>query len=195
MVESPLYRKRPKRGERLVTGVFHPSVRPITLLTCILAGCSQPVPHVRLELPARFVADRVFLDARLQSGDSLVLFTDIGGGTFLYSASATRVGIRDSGALLPDILLDSTTIPVPLGAPGHLVPIFQADVEEMQGFDGMLGQAWFADRVWTIDYDRRRLFMHLPSPPTESHGRGATWIPRRLAGWEGAFLSSHYRRR
>ena len=58
-------------------------------------------------------------------------------------------------------------------------------------FDGMLGQAWFADRVWTFDYAARRLLLHLEAPTpmpgahrvslgfqTDSSGRRATSFPR-----------------
>jgi hypothetical protein len=57
--------------------------------------------------------------------------------------------------------------PEPLGAPDHRLPIFRPDEGIAPEFDGMLGQAWFADRIWTFDYPSQRLLMHRTEPPPE----------------------------
>ena len=44
------------------------------------------------ELPARFTADRIFVNLVTRRGDTLDLYTDTGGGLFVTRAAAGRIG-------------------------------------------------------------------------------------------------------
>lgn len=136
-----------------------------------LTACSASPPELAVELPARFEASRIFVDVAVRGGDTLHLYTDTGGGIFIYGHAADRVDWNDSaGVRLREIVLDKY-FPEPLGAPDHQIPIFRPDDHPDLAFgDGILGQAWFADRIWTFDYPLHRLVMHAYATPLERGG-------------------------
>jgi len=86
------------------------------------------------------------------SADTLRFYTDTGGGLFLLGRAADRIGAGDSAGVRPSALAADSTFPDPLGAPEGRVPVFRPEGDREAEYDGMLGQAWFADRVWRIDY-------------------------------------------
>jgi len=137
-----------------------------------ISGCTVKAPEGTIELPARFEADRIFTKIAVRGGDTLQLFTDTGGGLFIYSEAADRIGWRDSaGILLKDVAVDPI-FPEPLGAPDRRIPVFRTDRKpDFAMGDGMLGQAWFADRIWTFDYPDGKLLLHKvrPSFRPEAH--------------------------
>jgi hypothetical protein len=144
---------------------------------CLIAGAApwtaaMAQPGQRpVELPARFVADRIFVDVATRGGDTLHLYTDTGGGLLVLREVARRVGIQDTTSLaLRDIAAD-TAFPEPLGIPNRRVPIVQPPPGRRVDLEGMLGQAWFADRIWTFDYPDRKLLLHeaAPAPETGAH--------------------------
>ena len=80
------------------------------------------------------------------------------------SAIADRVNRQDSaGILLGDLAID-VGFPAPLGTTDGRIPIFRPNEANDRAFDGMLGQAWFADRIWTLDYVAQKLQMHKAAP-------------------------------
>lgn len=125
---------------------------PLALITALAcAPESRPAPGHRLD--ARFVADRIFVHVPVAgSADTLRFYTDTGGGLFLLGRAADRIGMGDSAIVRLSALASGLPFPDPLDVPDGRVPVFRPEVESGAEYDGMLGQAWFADRVWRIDY-------------------------------------------
>jgi hypothetical protein len=125
-----------------------------------------------LVLPSRYVEGLFYVRPITIKGDTFNFYTDTGGGLFIYRAAAERLGlpIINIGGEGDDTFLVTSlpafkpeaTIPLPESREGRL-PVFAPDANEretMMDFDGMLGQEWFAGRVWTFDYPQRRLLLH-----------------------------------
>ena len=155
---------------------------------CAASACSGEPPRVgdgpaeRTQLPAEFVADRMFLTPTTASGERLTLVTDTGGGPDRLSGSAiARLGLPTEPADMPGLeeemgpaARDVRTARMPPFAPGKGIPpvqamegrlmVFPAELVEQQLLpgmglhDGFLGSRWFADRVWTWDYPAGRFF-------------------------------------
>jgi hypothetical protein len=164
------------------------SVTSRTLAVLLLTlGCGGPnygatdlAAHATA-LPVRYVAGRFFARPVTTGGDTLDLFTDTGGGLWLAGPVVERLQLptqlamirngRDTtyAAHLPAFQSDAT-IPPPLGSPGGRLNIMTArdlaehgnDMPSMAHWSGMLGQAWFAGRVWTFDYPNGQLWLHAP---------------------------------
>jgi hypothetical protein len=161
-----------------VAGRLPPSWTALGVIVAHLASCAPPAVEFPGQiLPARFEGDRVFLDLQVPgTTEPLTLYTDTGGGLFVLGQAADRFGIVDSAGVLLSRLTQSD-FPDPRGIPGGIVPVFRpAGVHGVES-DGMLGQAWFADRVWTLDYLTQRLLLHRASPPAELPGsRVPVWF-------------------
>lgn len=171
----------------------------------VFSACSEPARATMearvTELPARFTADRIFIDLPARAGDTLHLYTDTGGGLFVLTEAARRVGWADTTGLhLAGVAVDSQ-FPDPLGVPDRRVPILTPPETRFTDFDGMLGQAWFADRVWTFDYANGALLLHEAAPPipagaqtaplgfrADSSGRRVLSFPRIVAVVDGDTL-------
>lgn len=135
-------------------------------------------------LPARFEADRVFLDETTADGRPVVFFTDSGGGRFITADAAARLDLtptpipdaQEGGpthvTLYPGLAAESPTLPLPEGSipvmGGAPLPGWTTD------YDAMLGGAWFADRIWTFDYPQGRL---TAEPTTWTPPAGAVVLP------------------
>lgn len=164
-----------------------------------------------VELPVRYAADRYFVSPVLASGDTLLLYTDTGGGTsMLWPATAERLGL--AGEWLRQDADSSQLIALPAMLPGSAIPLPSAPpplgsrflVIAPQGFgegDGFLGRTWFADRVWLFDYPGRSLALMEGRAPTsapqhrvplgfqtDSAGRRTTHFPRIAAMVDGDSL-------
>jgi hypothetical protein len=128
------------------------------------------VNHAKpVELNARFEAYRIFVDVPIQSGDTLSFFTDTGGGLFVLGDAIDRIGWSDSVTLALRGIAVDTDFPEPLGTADRRVPIYRPEKAPAIEFgDGMLGQAWFADRVWTFDYPKQKLLLHQAAPELEA---------------------------
>lgn len=133
-------------------------------------------------LPARYVAGRFFMRPVTTDGDTLDLFTDTGGGMVFLAASVAehmhlprQIAMVQNGtdttyAVQLPAFQPGATIPPPLGSPGGrlLVVSASAMAQHLAGhpsvadWSGMLGQAWFAGRMWTFDYPRGQLWLHAP---------------------------------
>ena len=120
-----------------------------------------------ITLPARFVADRVFVAPRTIDGGTLSLFTDTGGGLFLDGRAVERLGLPtspgDDGATFTRLpaFTPGSGIPAPQRNEGKLyvMPAAEAAKNPMHTADGMLGEAWFGGRTWTWDYPGQRLVL------------------------------------
>jgi len=147
---------------------MHPAGIPLAALLAAL-----PAFAAAADLPARFESELVYLDVP-QPGGRLRLYTDTGGGMFLRQAAVERLGLPTAAAsaeLIAEVGPDARITPWPHGlAPAGLPAPSRGDATllvmppraggELPGIapdDGMLGQAWFADRVWTWDYPGARL--------------------------------------
>ena len=147
----------------------------LSLFALAIGGLFLPVrsqaPRKPLILPTKYVADRFYLEPISVDGVKLTFYTDTGGGLFIYREAAERLHLRmvnkgsDSDpfyvAALPQFK-PAFSIPPPLSREGQ-IPVFAPSAKEREAsqfvVDGMLGQEWFAGRVWTFDYPRRRLLL------------------------------------
>lgn len=183
---------------------------------CAAGGCrADPAPDAAADapaegaptvLPATLEAGRFYVHPVTPAGDSLTFFTDTGGGLFIFAGAARRLGILvagESAVSLPPFSGDAG-IPAPLGAPGQRIPLMGSPPPRAMTLgDGMLGQEWFADRVWTFDYPEGRLLLwpddRVPSagPPehqvslgfrTDAQGARATSFPRLRIAVDGDSL-------
>lgn len=139
----------------------------------------EPTVGKPLVLPARYDEHRFFVRPVTLTGQILNFYTDTGGGLFLYADVAKRLGLpvttaevdgqAVSLAALP-AFRPGAAIPGPLVSGGRL-PVLprragkDGDATALpvsRGWSGLLGQAWFAGRVWTFDYPGRRLLVRAP---------------------------------
>lgn len=113
-------------------------------------------------LDANFENDLVFVSIRTARNDALQVFTDTGGGMFLFQDSAERADRLTPG---------EGGIPVAQVAPAHITAVLRAEdrvgvtpremppgCENAEGAslgesDGMFGGRWFAGRAWQFDYE------------------------------------------
>lgn len=172
-----------------------------------------PTPSITVaELPTRYAAGRFRVAPVTGAGDTLVLYTDTGGGaSMLFPDAVERLGLEtrrlefrgDSarlarfpawrpGAAVPDPAL------LPPAGPWLLV---RKPHPGMNG-DGFLGRTWFAGRVWLFDYPDgslgRVLGYDASSVPDEhrvrlgfqadSTGRRTTHFPRVRIAVDGDSL-------
>jgi hypothetical protein len=147
----------------------HRTLLALTLLP--LAGaCRSEAPELSgrpgaardsVVLPAEMVAHRFFVHPITRAGDTLTLYTDTGGGLFLLADAAERLGLeRDSaGTVALPAFREGAWIPDPQDVDDTRLPLLEERGGGPDVGDGMLGQAWFADRVWTFDYGAGRLLL------------------------------------
>src|ERR1051325_9856109 len=133
-------------------------------------GASAQKPQ---KLPTRFVADRFFVAPVTACGDTILLFTDSGGGGPWVIKPALELlgftpkfeGVEEgdssfTGGKWPIFRADAS-IPSPLGeTSGDLGAWGTKAMTEMEGAVGMLGQRWFAGRVWIVDYAGKQLSVY-----------------------------------
>lgn len=138
----------------------------LVLFTLAPVFAANPEPRV-VELPVEVVENRFFVTPSTASGDRLRFYTDTGGGLFVRSAAAARLKLHTKKSTVEGETLELTqlptfrpgaSIPGPIEHDG-LLPVLPPDQDKQlpEAWDGMLGQAWFAGRVWTWDYPGHRL--------------------------------------
>lgn len=152
-------------------------------LLAMLAACARApgaaqvpsAPETVLALPAHFEEHRIYVRPVTADGDTLVFYTDTGGGAnMIYTPAVERLElpreltIEDgdttvfvgwptwaAGAKIPP--------PSPEGYLGGrlLVVPFTGHAASLQDSAdaGFLGRLWFADRVWTFDYPGQQLLL------------------------------------
>lgn len=145
-----------------------------------------------VEIPAMFEADRVYVRPVTAAGDTLVFYTDTGGGAnMLYAPTTARLDLPrermpadgDSLTAVPWPDWDpEAAIPRPAPSTGPmgerlLVVPFEGQAAMMQDSTdaGFLGRLWFADRIWTFDYPAEELLLRPPGD-LRAH-EGAQRIP------------------
>lgn len=132
------------------------------------------------QLPVRYDHHRYFVTPVLESGDTLALYTDTGGGTnMLWPETVARLGLSgewlrqgsDSVRLvaLPP-MRDGAAIPLPAAPPpfGERFLVFGSG--EFPEGDGFLSRTWFAGRVWLFDYPAGTLALIEGEPPPVAPG-------------------------
>lgn len=177
----------------------------------------QSSSHLRVDaitLPVRYVTDRFYVVPVTMEGDTLILYTDTGGGAnMMYSASVDRLGLEpqllvigeDSARVvsLPAMKHDAA-IPPPNLLPPFADRMLITQPEPGSSFDGtgFLGRTWFAGRVWEFDYAKESLGLvtgynsRAASAEhrvelgfqTDSRGRRTTHFPRIQAAVDGETL-------
>jgi hypothetical protein len=139
---------------------------------------AQPRPGEPITIPTRYSGDRFLAVPTTKSGDVLTFYTDSGGGTIVFANMVERLKLATSEmpgewdtaktarfAELPSFKA-GVVIPPPLGVKGGKLLVMGAKPGEIPTFlrpyDGLLGQQWFAGRVWTFDYPGHRLLWRAP---------------------------------
>lgn len=134
----------------------------------------EPQPGKPIVIPTRYTEHRFIATPITLDNVTLSLFTDSAGSLFLYADTVgqlhlspeTLKGAGDGGRDLTVVALPGfkpeSAIPAPLGSNyDGRVFVFprreNAPQSSMSRRDGMLGQQWFAGRVWTFDYPNQKL--------------------------------------
>ncbi|MBF5046449.1 hypothetical protein FGE12_28810 [Aggregicoccus sp. 17bor-14] len=149
---------------------------PTLAVLLSVAGASPEARPSVQRLPARLVEGTFFARPVTRSGRTLNLYTDTGGGLWLTQAVAQELKLptrteaqgeekREVLTALPEFR-PGQGIPAPLEGTFGVMPK-QEGSPVPAGWDGMLGQEWFAGRVWTFDYPRGQLLLHAKAPPME----------------------------
>ena len=119
------------------------------------------------DIPAQFVANRVYVVPQTADGDSIRFYSDTGGGTFIAEPAVKRLKLAtetlgsdsaDDKNAPPQIL---ATLPkfkkgseIPLPDNEGKLRVMPAAIVEKNHLesDGMLGEAWLGGHVWTWNY-------------------------------------------
>lgn len=169
-------------------------------------------------VPAVFRENRIYVRPVTAKGDTLVFYTDTGGGVnMIFEPAAERLGLprrrvagpQDSVTIVDwPAMADGAAIPLPAiegpFGPGLWLRPFDGEIASLldDSDAGFLGRHWFADRVWTFDYPAGRLVLrpagnlppHRPGQRvelgfgTDSSGARTTHFPRIRALVEGDSL-------
>jgi hypothetical protein len=140
------------------------------------ANTVEPRPGQPVTIPTRFSAHRFVAMPTPDGGGNLTFLTDSAGGTIVFKDSVERLKLKtveapgDGGRPVQQAELPAfkpgAVIPPPLGTPGSRLLVIGAKAGEIPEFlrqyDGLLGQQWFAGRVWTFDYPGKRLLWRAP---------------------------------
>lgn len=123
-----------------------------------------------LALPVKYDEHRFYVQPVTADGTTLNLFTDTGGGLFLFSDTVERLKlsvVKGKTKDAPDMVAlpvfkSDASVPAPLDNGGRLyiTPAASRNNPISQDWSGMLGQKWFAGRVWTFDYPNKKLLLH-----------------------------------
>jgi hypothetical protein len=158
---------------------------PLSLVAILGVGllAAEAPNETAVELPVQYEQDRFFVTPVTARGQALRLFADTAGGLVVFEDSVKRLDLsmkalgegvgRIEFVVLPAFRPEAS-IPPPLGNDGQLtiVPRIKRPGSPSEPMDGVLGQDWFAGRVWTFDYPGRRLLWRpnggLP-PHDEAH--------------------------
>jgi len=169
------------------------TIPALAILNFCSLGLAQSVGKP-LALPTRYDEHRFYVEPVTLDGARLNFFTDTGGGLFIFSDLVERLKlpttkIEENGQTIelvqPPKFKEGASIPTPLGSRESLfvLPSSQRD-SFSQDWSGMLGQKWFAERVWTFDYPNRRLMLRANGdlPKNKNEHRVALGFQKNSAG-------------
>ncbi|UVI29416.1 hypothetical protein [Paenibacillus spongiae] len=121
-------------------------------------------------MPAEFIENRIIVRPKTKQGTTFRLLADTGGGCFITPEAARKANLFVSEDIMdgarcklaePPIFLDSDWIPPLMMKGDHgKYPVLEEQSTFLEGLDGLIGQAWFADRVWTFDYFAEKIIYH-----------------------------------
>lgn len=154
------------------------------LLLAAAQAQAGAAPGERQRLPAEFSCDRVHVLPRTLEGETLRLFTDTAGGTWITAATAERLGLpltrhgdgeeSARSVAFPAFAADATIPAVDPASDtrdaafrGRLVVM--PKVPAFLKSEGMLGQEWFGGRVWAFDYAQGTLEVGGPGVEAGAH--------------------------
>jgi hypothetical protein len=154
------------RESRMLAGVLL-----IVIPTVMYGGYQQTVPAQSvgqpLALPVKYDEHRFFVQPIAVDGTVLNFYSDTGGALFIFADVVERLKLAstkgEGGApdtvTLPKFRTDAS-IPSPR-ATHDLLFVRPANGRNpmSQDWSGMLGQQWFAGRVWTFDYPNKKLLL------------------------------------
>jgi hypothetical protein len=148
-------------------------------ISIVAQQATEPRPGKPITIPTRYFGDRFYAVPVTQNNVTLVLFTDSAGGLFLNTDVVEKLGLAtetlkntEGGRDLTLVSLPSfkptASIPLPLGSPYDSRVFVRPRRQDIPPFtseprDGMLGQQWFAGRVWTFDYPGKALLWRAPN--------------------------------
>lgn len=127
-------------------------------------------PGKPVALPSKYIEDRFYVVPEMLDGTKLNFFTDTGGANFIFDEDADRLHLqritvkaangKDFEMVPMPAFKATASIPEPLGSDGKLyIGPNNSRTPTHQDWTGMLGQNWFAGRVWTFDYPGKKLFL------------------------------------
>ncbi|HTS82260.1 MAG TPA: hypothetical protein VMH40_16775 [Myxococcaceae bacterium] len=139
----------------------------VLAIAALLAAASpgEPAPGHPRALPVQLVEHRFVLVPRLEGGRVVRLYSDSGGGHTilapeLVAAARLRVEHPDAGPDAP-ALTGWPRWAAGAGLPSPSGRVLVMSLTQLgPGFDGFLGQDWFAGRTWTFDYPGKRLLLN-----------------------------------
>lgn len=125
-------------------------------------------------LPSQFEGERVYATPRTESGETLKLYTDSGGGFLLNANAAARLHLAltqsDDPEAKAELGPDARLAAFPAFAKDEPTPpppdktvIVSPKTSQITGWpdqgDGILGQAWFGGHIWTWDYPAQKFLL------------------------------------
>lgn len=127
--------------------------------------------HESIALPAEFIHNRIVLSPIMANGTILRILADTGGGCVLTPEAVARAGLADFTGMVGETQYTMVRLPPfheagwipPLpdeGAAGAFLVLDRKNGPKGVGEDGIIGQAWFADKVWTFDYLNKAILYH-----------------------------------
>jgi hypothetical protein len=173
----------------------------LLLMTSLAGGllAADAPKKTAVELPVQVQEDRFWVTPVTPRGQTLRFFTDTGGGLIVFDDAVKRLDLKVQSIgegmsridylVLPEFRPEAS-IPPPLGNEGHLNimrPVRRPGFPT-EPMDGMLGQAWFAGRVWTFDYPGKRLLWYPDGelPPHDAKHRATLGFKKDEAGKRAA---------
>ena len=138
-----------------------------------------------IEIAAEFSANRIFVHPVTENGDTLDLHVDTGGAHFFTMDLASQLRLpleqhtinnrKVNVSSFPTFNPEASIPTVPLSKAYSDAPSVQGMYDLLNGRmfvydfankmkyytkEGILGQEWFATRVWTFDYPNEKFFFH-----------------------------------
>jgi len=121
---------------------------------------SPVVQQTKLE-NARFKNNQIFFDLITEKGDTVIFFTDTGGGKIVMPSAVEKLGVEIESIDSEEGKFERVDLrPIfekqDLPAPVDYQFVYR---EGNDRYDGMLGAIWFADKAWNFDYQNKELYL------------------------------------